>query len=306
MQRLYRTIEKVGATDATVLVVGESGTGKELVARMLHRSSQRASGRFVALNCAAIPETLIESELFGHERGAFTGAHRRREGRFEEADGGTLFLDEVSSMPLPLQATLLRVLQERTFTRLGGSGEVASDVRVIAATNRDLGRLVEAGEFREDLFYRLNVVPIALPPLRERKEDLPLLARHLVERAATRHGIDVAPLPTSVLRPLLEHDWPGNVRELANVAERLVLLAEGGRVSADDLPAEVRSPAPAGTCPFRLPAGGISWDEVERGLLEQALERAGGNRAAAARLLGMSYKTFLYRLEKHLGVRSEE
>ena len=217
MQRLYRTVEKLAATDATVLVLGESGTGKELVARTLHRSSRRAGGPFVAVNCAAIPETLIESELFGHERGAFTGAHRRREGRFEEADGGTLFLDEISSMPLPLQATLLRVLQERCCTRLGGSGEVAFDVRVIAAANRDLGQLAAEGSFREDLYYRLNVVSVVLPPLRERREDIPLLARAL----------------------------------------------------------------------------------HERGLLRRALERANGNRAAAARLLGLGYKALLYRLEKH-------
>ncbi len=301
MQRLYRTIDKVAGTDATVLVVGESGTGKELVARMLHRSSRRAAGPFVAVNCAAIPETLIESELFGHERGAFTGAHRRREGRFEEADGGTLFLDEIASMPVPLQATLLRVLQERAFTRLGGAGEVRCDVRVVAATNRDLVRLVAEGGFREDLYYRLNVVPVVLPPLRERREDVPMLARHLLERAAQRHGIDVAPLPPAVLRRLMEYDWPGNVRELANVTERLVLLAEEGEVNADDLPQEVREPSGADGCPFRLPAGGIHWEDVERGLLEQALERSGGNRAAAARLLGLSYKTLLYRLEKHDG-----
>lgn len=301
MQRLYRTIDKVAGTDATVLVVGESGTGKELVARMLHRSSRRSAGPFVAVNCAAIPETLIESELFGHERGAFTGAHRRREGRFEEADGGTLFLDEIASMPLPLQATLLRVLQERAFTRLGGAGEVRCDVRVVAATNRDLVRLVSEGGFREDLYYRLNVVPVVLPPLRDRREDVPILARHLLERAAQRHGIDVAPLPPAVLRRLIEYDWPGNVRELANVTERLVLLADEGRVATDDLPQEVREPAGVDGCPFRLPAGGICWEDVERGLIEQALERSGGNRAAAARLLGLSYKTLLYRLEKHDG-----
>ena len=299
MQRLYRTLVKVAASDATVLVSGESGTGKELVARMLHRASGRSDGPFVAVNCAAIPDTLIESELFGHERGAFTGAHRRRQGRFEEAAGGTLFLDEIASMPLPLQATLLRVLQERRVTRLGGAGEVEVDVRVVAATNRDLAALAAAGEFRDDLYYRLNVVPLLLPPLRERREDLPALAGHLLERAARRHGVAVAPLPPAVLRVLMEHDWPGNVRELANVLERLVLLAEDGRLSVEDLPPEIREPGADGGCPFRLPAGGLRWDDVERGLLHQALQRAEGNRAAAARLLGLSYKTFLYRLEKH-------
>jgi DNA-binding NtrC family response regulator len=300
MQALYRTIEKVGATDATVLVVGESGTGKELVARTLHRASRRAQRPFVAVNCAAIPDTLIESELFGHEKGAFTGAHRRREGRFEEADGGTLFLDEIASMPMPLQATLLRVLQERCFTRVGGGGEIECDVRVIAASNRDLPALVGEGGFREDLYYRLNVVPIELPPLRERMEDVPLLAASFLDQAAARHGIEMHSLPPAVLRSLMEHGWPGNVRELANVVERLVLLAEDGRPSADDLPAEMRGRAVGEDgCPFSLPAHGLVWEDVERGMMRQALERARGNRAAAARLLGLTYKAFLYRLEKH-------
>ncbi len=299
MARLYRTIEKVAATDATVLVVGESGTGKELVARSLHRASRRAGRAFVGVNCAAIPETLIESELFGHEKGAFTGAHRRREGRFEEADGGTLFLDEIASMPLPLQATLLRVLQERRFTRVGGTGEVESDVRVIAASNRDLPSLVSDGVFREDLYYRLNVVPIELPPLRERMEDVPLLASTFLEQASARHGIEVSSLPPTVLRPLTEYGWPGNVRELANVVERMVLLSEDGRPCIDDLPAEIRSTAGRDGCPFNLPAEGVVWESVEAGLLSQALDRCRGNRAAAARLLGLGYKAFLYRLEKH-------
>jgi two-component system NtrC family response regulator len=299
MQRLYRTIEKVAVTDATVLISGESGTGKELVARMLHRASPRAAGPFVAVNCAAIPESLMESELFGHEKGAFTGAHRRREGRFQEAAGGTLFLDEVASMPLPLQASLLRVLQERCITRLGGSGEIGVDVRLLAASNRDLLALVGDGAFREDLYYRLNVVPIELPPLRERREDVPLLAEAFRRRAHERHGREVERLTPAVLRCLMEHRWPGNVRELANAVERLVLLAENGRVSVEDLPAEVRTPAEPLECPFRLPAEGIVWDQTEAGLLRQAMDRADGNRAAAARLLGLSYKAFLYRLEKH-------
>ncbi|HSL18601.1 MAG TPA: sigma-54 dependent transcriptional regulator [Methylomirabilota bacterium] len=300
MQRLYRTIEKVAATDATVLVLGESGTGKELVARTLHRSSRRGDGPFVAVNCAAIPDTLIESELFGHERGAFTGAHRRRPGRFEEAAGGTLFLDEIASMPLALQATLLRVLQERTVTRVGGSGETEVDVRVVSASNRDLPALVAEGSFREDLYYRLNVVPIELPPLRDRRDDIPRLAEAFLERACARHGREVGPLPPAVVRLLLEHGWPGNVRELANAVERLVLLAEDGRPSVDDLPPAIRREAPGGAAdPFRLPAEGLDWDAMEGSLLRQALERAGGNRAAAARLLGLGYKAFLYRLDKH-------
>jgi DNA-binding NtrC family response regulator len=300
MQALYRTIEKVGATDATVLVAGESGTGKELVARTLHRASRRSQRPFVAVNCAAIPDTLIESELFGHEKGAFTGAHRRREGRFEEADGGTLFLDEIASMPLPLQATLLRVLQERRFTRVGGSGEIECDVRVIAASNRDLPALVGEGAFREDLYYRLNVVPIELPPLRERMEDVPLLAASFLDQAAARHGIEMSSLPPAIMRSLMEHGWPGNVRELANAIERLVLLAEDGRPSTEDLPTELRGQVVGDDgCPFSLPAQGLVWEEVEKGMMRQALERARGNRAAAARLMGLTYKAFLYRLEKH-------
>ncbi len=298
MQALYRTLEKVADTEATVLVTGESGTGKELVARMLHRRSRRAGGPFVAVNCAAIPESLMESELFGHERGAFTGAHRRREGRFEEASGGTLFLDEVASMALALQAKVLRVLQERRVTRLGGSGEVACDARVVAATNRDLAGMVAEGSFREDLYYRLNVFPVLTPPLRERREDIPELADALLRRAAERHSTVAEPLPQAVLRRLMEHTWPGNVRELANAVERLVLLAEDGRVSIDDLPQEIGATASSGSGTFRLPPLGIVWDDMEVGLLRQALVLADGNRAGAARLLCLSYKTFLYRLAK--------
>jgi two-component system NtrC family response regulator len=298
MQALYRTLDKVAATDATVLVTGESGTGKEVVARTLHRISRRAGGPFVALNCAAIPESLIESELFGHERGAFTGAHRRREGRFEEADGGTLFLDEIASMPLPLQASLLRVLQERRITRLGGTGEVPVDVRVVAASNQQLVALVRESAFREDLYYRLNVVPVELPPLRERREDIPLLASHFLRLAQDRHGLEIDPLPAAVLRCLMEHGWPGNVRELANVVERLALLAEDGQVRVEDLPSDVRGIQSSTGCPFRLPAEGVVWDDMEKGLLEQALAACDGNRAAAARRLGLGYKALLYRLEK--------
>ena len=299
MQRLYRTIEKVAATDATVLIVGESGTGKELVARTLHGTSRRSGAPFVAVNCAAIPESLIESELFGHEKGAFTGAHRRREGRFEEADGGTLFLDEIASMPIALQATLLRVLQEQRFTRLGGSGETEVDVRVVAASNRDLPQMARDGEFREDLYYRLNVVPVELPPLRDRRDDIPLLARAFLDQAAVRHGREVGELPARVNRALMEYGWPGNVRELANAVERLVLLAENDGLSIDDLPPAVRGVADLGAMPVQLPAEGLDWEAMEESLLRQALERTGGNRAAAARLLGLGYKAFLYRLEKH-------
>jgi len=298
MQTVYRTMGKVAQSDVTVLICGESGTGKELVARTLHEQSGCA-GPFVAVNCAAIPETLMESELFGHESGAFTGARKRRLGKFEEAGHGSLFLDEIAAMPLPLQATLLRVLQERRFTRLGGMGEVKSHARIIAASNRDLAKMVEQGGFRQDLYYRLNVVPLRIPPLRDRREDIPLLVDMFLKQFASQHKRAIGNLPGAVMRCLMEYAWPGNVRELGNVIERLVLLADGGAVTLQDLPEELRHPRALQTSPFRLPPQGIDWDAMEEDLLAQALDMAGGNRSQAARLLGMSYKTFLYRLGKH-------
>jgi two-component system NtrC family response regulator len=298
MQAVFRRVEKLAGTEATVLLTGESGTGKELAARALHRLSRRARGPFVALNCAAVPETLAEAEFFGAERGAFTGADRTRPGKLEAAHGGTLFLDEIGELPLPLQPKLLRALQEGRFTRLGGTQELATDARLIAATNRDLAAEVATGRFREDLYYRLNVVAVEMPPLRARREDLPLLVEHLRERFARRHGARSEPLPPAVLRVLVEHSWPGNVRELANVVERLVLLAEDGRTRVEDLPPEVTGRS-RGTHRFQLPPGGLSFEALERDLLAQALEMAGGNRARAARLLDLPYKAFLYRLEKH-------
>ncbi|MBN2055390.1 sigma-54-dependent Fis family transcriptional regulator [bacterium] len=303
MQQLYRTIAKVARTDVTVLLVGESGTGKEVVARTLHKESDRGTAPFVAINCAAIPETLIESELFGHERGAFTGAHRLRRGKFEEADGGTVFLDEIASMPPAIQASLLRVLQERRFTRLGGTGELTCEVRVIAATNRDLQAMTEEGAFREDLFYRLNVVPITVPPLRDRNGDIALLATHFLRQTAKRHNLEVESVPPAVLRRFMEYPWPGNVRQLANVIERLVLLSDDGIIRIDDLPPEFHEAQRNKPSALLLPAEGLLWDRMEESFLRQAMERSKGNRAIAARLLGMSYKTFMYRLEKyHLNV----
>lgn len=299
MQKLFRRVEKVAATQATILLTGESGTGKELAARALHALSRRSEKPFVAVNCAAIPDGLLESEFFGVEKGAFTGADRSRGGKLEAADGGTLFLDEVGELPLTIQPKLLRALQEGTFDRVGGSGERSADFRLVAATNRDLAAEVEAGNFRQDLYYRLNVVPLRMPPLRERREDIPRLVEHFAQRAARRHGVKVEAIPAAVLRKLLDYGWPGNVRELGNVVERLVLLADEGRVSADDLPDEVLEPQPKGTSEFRLPPGGLSWEAHERHCLAQALELAAGNRAQAARLLDLPYKAFLYRLEKH-------
>ena len=300
MQRLFRRVEKLAGTQATVLLTGESGTGKELAARALHALSPRARQPFVAVNCAAIPEGLMEAEFFGAEKGAFTGADRARQGKVEAAQRGTLFLDEIGELPPAMQPKLLRVLQEGSFCRVGSNREITADVRIVAATNRDLATEVAAGRFREDLFYRLNVVPITTPPLRERREDLPLLVEHFVTRTARRHGLPGARFPPAVLRRLMDYTWPGNVRELANVVERLILLAEGDQVAATDLPPELLGTAPreAGDG-FRLPPGGLAWEEHERSCLRQALDLAGGNRARAARLLNLPYKAFLYRLEKH-------
>lgn len=298
MQGLYRQIEKIAATEATVLLSGESGTGKELAARALHALSRRSKAPFVAVNCAAIPEGLIEAEFFGAEKGAFTGADRARPGRFELADGGTLFLDEVGELPLAVQPKLLRALAEGRTTRVGGSRETQFDVRIVAATNRDLAVEVAAGRFREDLFYRLNVLPLAMPPLRDRREDVPSLVEHFAARASRRHGVSVGPFPRAVLKRLIDYAWPGNVRQLANVVERLVLLADHGQVRPEDLPIELQE-GPRAASGFRLPAAGFSWDEHERDCLRQALDLAHGNRSRAARLLDLPYKAFLYRLEKH-------
>ncbi|MFQ5720466.1 MAG: sigma 54-interacting transcriptional regulator [Acidobacteriota bacterium] len=250
------------------------------------------------MNCAAVPEGLIESEFFGAEKGSFTGADRRRAGKFEAAAGGTLFLDEVGELPLAMQPKLLRAVQGAHISRVGSPEEIATDVRIVAATNRDLGAWVVEGRFREDLFYRLNVVPVLMPPLRERREDIPRLVGHFVERAIRRHGVEVEPFPPALMKRLVDHSWPGNVRELENVVERLVLLSDGRQVSTTDLPDEVGG-RPAGDGGFRLPPGGLSWEAHEKACLAQAIDMAGGNRARAARLLGLPYKAFLYRAEKH-------
>lgn len=298
MQRLFRRVEKIAGTDATVLLTGESGTGKELAARALHVLSQRADKPFIAVNCSAVPEGLLESEFFGVEKGAFTGATHSRPGKFEAAHQGTLFLDEVGELPLLLQPKLLRALQENLVTPIGGNRETPTDVRIITATNRDLGALVAEKRFREDLYYRLNVVPVEMPPLRERREDIPLLVDHFTAGAARRHGIQIKPIPRSVLKLLMDYSWPGNVRELANMVERLVLLSESGQVSLDDLPNDMTRRT-RGESEFQIPPGGMSWEDFEKNCLEQALSLASGNRARAARLLDLPYKAFLYRLEKH-------
>jgi len=296
MKEVFRTLGRAAGTDVTVLVSGESGTGKELVARAVHYHGARSEGPFVAVNCAAIPEALLESELFGHEKGAFTGADSARTGRFTEADGGTLLLDEVGDMRPDMQAKLLRVLQDRRVVPVGSPEGHAVDVRVVAATNRDLAVALEEGTFREDLFYRLAVVTLEIPPLRERRDDIPLLAGHFL----AKHGGEAFTLSPEFLAALRRHRWPGNVRELENVIQRaLVLHREPGELLVEDLPPALRDERPRAENPFALPEEGISLAEVEKSLIRQALERTEGNRSRAARLLGITRQTLLYRLGKH-------
>ena len=298
MQQVFRRVQKIAPTKATVLLYGESGTGKELAARALHKLSERSASAFVALNCAALPETLFEAELFGAEKGAYTGADKLKIGRIEAAAGGTLFLDEIGELPLSLQAKLLRVLQEGTYQRLGNPRELIADVRIVAATNRDLQQEVDAGRFRADLFYRLNVVPIRLPALRERREDIPLLVQHFVQQACRRHGLATLSIHPDAMKRLCSQHWTGNVRELAHTMERLVLLAETEQLTVADLDAEPAAPASKSNR-FVLPDDGLNWEAHERDCLQQALQRCQYNRSQAARLLGLPYKAFLYRLEKY-------
>ena len=302
MRRVYGHIESLRSSLATVLVQGESGTGKELVARTIHETSPRAGGPFVAVNCGAIPAPLVESELFGHEKGAFTGAVRRRQGKFEAARGGTLFLDEIGELDRALQVKLLRVLQEREFCRVGGDRPVRADVRVIAATSRDLRAAVREGHFREDLFYRLHVVPVELPPLRERREDVPLLLDHFFRTVAAAAGRAPPRLTREARRALLEYPYPGNVRELANVVERLVVLC-GESVGWEDLPEEVRrsvgGPSPGAGVLRDLPEGGVPLREVEKELIAKTLRQTGGNKRAAARRLGITRRLLYLRLAEY-------
>jgi two-component system response regulator HydG len=299
MARVRAQVKKVAATDATVLVLGESGTGKELVARALHEQGRRRGGPFVPVSCAALPEGLLESELFGHERGAFTGAGRRKIGRFELADGGTLFLDEVGELPPAVQVKLLRVLQERRFERVGGEETIEVDVRLVSATNRDLKARATAGAFREDLYYRLAIVPLELPPLRARAGDVALLAAHFLEKHAGRLGRRLAGFEPAALELLARHGWPGNVRELENAVQQAMVFAEGALVRAGDLPAALRD-APAA---LPVPTGDRALpdllDDLEHQLVADAMRRAGGVKAEAARLLGVKPSALYYKLEKY-------
>jgi two-component system, NtrC family, response regulator HydG len=300
MVRLMETVAQVAASEATVMITGESGTGKELVAAAIHANSPRKTGPFVKVNCAAITETLLESELFGHEKGAFTGADRRREGRFVQADGGSLFLDEVGEMPVPMQVKLLRVLQERELNRVGGEQVISVDVRLIVATNQDLAQMVAAGTFREDLYYRLNVVELRTPPLRERREDIPLLAMHFLERFAEKNRKTVEQFSPRAMDLLIRHRWPGNVRELMNTVERAIVLARSACLDEDDFAALAprRPEEEAAVCggPF---TADVPLERVEREAIVNTLASAGGNKSEAARRLGITRKTLREKLKKY-------
>jgi transcriptional regulator with GAF, ATPase, and Fis domain len=299
---MLSVVERVADTDSTVLITGESGTGKELVARALHYNSRRADAPLVTVNCGAIPEELLESELFGHVKGAFTNAVAHREGRFAAADGGTIFLDEIGDMSPTLQVKLLRVLQERTFEPVGSSKTQAVDVRVVAATHRNLLELISEDRFREDLYYRLNVLPVEVPPLRERREDIPLLVHHFVDHARHERGARVDSISDSALQRLVDYDWPGNVRELQNVVERLSVLVIDGEIGEDDLPDGFRDePRPRHTGP-RVPPTGLDFNQtveaLEADLLAQALALTGWNKNRAAQLLGLNRTTLIEKIKK--------
>jgi DNA-binding NtrC family response regulator len=298
IREVYQIIESVAQRDVSVMITGESGTGKEVVARSIHKLSRRESKPFIAINAAAIPESLIESELFGHERGAFTGAVATRQGVFEQANGGTLLIDEIAEMPMALQPKLLRVLADGKVRRLGGSYEFEFDARVLAATNRDPLKAIEDGKLREDLYYRLNVVPIALPPLRDRGEDVPLLVQHFVKEFNVKHHLNIEGATDDGMSMLKSYSWPGNVRELRNVIERSMVLAKGDWIEDKDLPPYVRDP---GLRPEKLifAVGETTVADAERELILKTLERAGNNKAEAARQLGVDVKTIYNKLKTY-------
>ncbi len=296
MQKVFQRIERVSATSATVLISGESGTGKELAARALHQLSNRSKQAFIAINCGAIPENLAESELFGALKGAYTGAMQNKLGKFAAANKGTIFLDEVAELSLNVQTKLLRLLQEGVVTPVGDTKEHNIDVRVLAASHKNLQQMVQDGLFREDLYYRLNVVPLHMPPLRERQEDIPRLIEHFLKRFSQQYGIEAPQLSSKLLKHLLNFNWPGNVRQLSNILEQFVLLQDETELK-ENLTNTANS-TQTNTL-FTLPSEGLNWDEFEKDCLQQALNREGGNKTQAAKLLGISYKQFLYRLEKH-------
>jgi transcriptional regulator with GAF, ATPase, and Fis domain len=306
MQKVFELIEKVADTSATVLVTGESGVGKELVARAVHFNSSRKDKPLVVVNCGAIPEALLESELFGYEKGAFTGATATRLGRFELADGGSIFLDEIGDMSFNLQVKLLRVIQERAFERIGGGKTIDVDVRIIAATNRNLDELVREGKFREDLYYRLNVVPINIPPLRERKQDIPLLYAHFLERSNSINNARVEGFADETMEVLMDYDYPGNVRELQNLVERLVVLKKGGTINIEDLPEKFYGPQKKESAPFDLSRGYDTLvSEFERTLILKALDETNGVKSKAAQILSMNRTTLIEKM-KRLGITEND
>ena len=299
MKEVFRVIARVAPSNSTVLIVGESGTGKELIARAIHEGSPRREKPFIAINCAAIPDTLIESELFGHEKGSFTGADSREIGIFEAANGGTVFLDEIGEMNVAMQAKLLRAIQEKEIRRVGGKVNIGLDVRLVSATNKELEQEIKKGTFREDLFYRLNVIRVNLPPLRERGSDIKTLAEFFLEKYSKAAGITMDGISKQTLKLLMNYSWPGNVRQLESVIERSVLMAESNYIEPNDLPTEITaSGSLAGGINFDLPAEGIDFELLEKGLIVKAMERAEWVIGKAAPLLGMSYKTLQYRLDK--------
>jgi DNA-binding NtrC family response regulator len=306
MHRIFELVETIAGLTSTVLVQGETGTGKELIAKAIHFNSPRRDQKLVSINCGAIPENLLESELFGHTKGAFTGAVQTRIGRFEQANGGTIFLDEIGTMPLNLQVKLLRVLQEREFERVGGSSTIKVDVRIIAATSADLEKMVAEGNFREDLYYRLNVIPINLPPLRERREDIPLLVQSFVSQFCERHNLERKSVSPQVMKALMSFEWPGNVRQLENLIERMVALS-GNRtgILPSDLPHQIQAKTQSSTPFVEIPDEGIDFQTVvtdmERELITQSLRRTNGNKKMAAKLLSLKRTTLIEKI-KRIGI----
>ena len=299
MEAVKKMILKVARSSSTVLIRGESGTGKELIARAIHNQSPRVTEMFQAVNCAAINENLLESELFGHEKGSFTGAHAEKKGLFEVADRGTLFLDEIAELDIGMQAKLLRALQEREIRRVGGTRAIKIDVRVVAATNRDLRAMVADKRFRDDLYYRLNVLSVDVPPLRERRDDIPVLMNYFLKKHTRNTSRLVRGLTPEARRVMIDYSWPGNVRQLESAIERAILLCEGELITIEDLPLEVRQESrPAAEGAFKLPPEGISFEDVERDLITQAMEQSDYNITKAAKLLGLTFRTLQYRLEK--------
>ena len=306
MEAVKKMILKVARSSSTVLIRGESGTGKELIARSIHNQSPRSTEMFQAVNCAAINENLLESELFGHEKGSFTGAHAEKKGLFEVADRGTLFLDEIAELDIGMQAKLLRALQEREIRRVGGTRAIKIDVRVVAATNRDLRAMVADGRFRDDLYYRINVLSVDVPPLRERRDDIPVLINYFLKKHTRNTSRLVRGLTPETRRLMQDYSWPGNVRQLESAIERAILLCEGDLITVDDLPLEVRQEArPAAEGVFKLPPEGISFEDVERDLIMQAMEQTDYNITKSAKLLGLTFRTLQYRLEK-FGIKKPE